>query len=136
MSQLRCITLHQPWASWIAMGWKTIETRGHARFACLVGEHIGIHAGRKWDRNALLVAGEYLTLEQQHITNELRTIQGAIVCTAFVRDHIRLNKEHSKQALIACHKNMHGLLLEDIETPTYWPHAVQGQQGIWTITTP
>jgi hypothetical protein len=37
------ITINQPWASLIANGIKTIETRKHTKFKCLVGQRIAIH---------------------------------------------------------------------------------------------
>jgi len=48
---IRCMTLHQPWASLVAEGIKTIETRGRAHpWRSAIGERIGIHAaiGERW----------------------------------------------------------------------------------------
>ena len=41
------ITLHQPWASLIALGVKTVETRSWPAPALLVGQTIAIHAGKR-----------------------------------------------------------------------------------------
>ena len=41
------ITLHQPWASLIALGVKTVETRSWPAPARLVGQTITIHAGKR-----------------------------------------------------------------------------------------
>ena len=41
------ITLHQPWASLIALGIKTVETRSWPAPALLVGQAIAIHAGKR-----------------------------------------------------------------------------------------
>ena len=41
------ITLHQPWASLIALGIKTVETRSWPAPARLVGQRIAIHAGKR-----------------------------------------------------------------------------------------
>ena len=41
------ITLHQPWASLIALGIKTVETRSWAVPTRLVGQTIAIHAGKR-----------------------------------------------------------------------------------------
>lgn len=43
---IHCVTLWQPWASAIAQGLKTIETR---EWSTRVGGLLGIHAGRSWD---------------------------------------------------------------------------------------
>ena len=51
---MRAITLHQPWASLIAVGAKTIETRSWKPPQSAIGERLAIHAGlqppRGWDR--------------------------------------------------------------------------------------
>ena len=41
------ITLHQPWASLIALGLKTVETRSWPAPARLVGRRIAVHAGKR-----------------------------------------------------------------------------------------
>ena len=41
------ITLHQPWASLIALGIKTVETRSWPVPARLVGQRIAVHAGKR-----------------------------------------------------------------------------------------
>jgi len=41
------ITLHQPWASLIALGIKTVETRSWPGPARLVGRRIAVHAGKR-----------------------------------------------------------------------------------------
>ena len=41
------ITLHQPWASLIALGIKTVETRSWPAPARLIGQTIAIHAGKR-----------------------------------------------------------------------------------------
>ena len=41
------ITLHQPWASLIALGVKTVETRSWPAPTRLVGQTIAIHAGKR-----------------------------------------------------------------------------------------
>ncbi len=41
------ITLHQPWASLIALGVKTVETRSWPAPERLVGQAIAIHAGKR-----------------------------------------------------------------------------------------
>ena len=41
------ITLHQPWASLIALGLKTVETRSWPAPARLMGQRIAVHAGKR-----------------------------------------------------------------------------------------
>lgn len=130
-TELYCITLWQPWASWIALGWKTTETRTHALFAMLEHRYIGIHAGLRWDEEAIGIASKWLTLEQQHATEELRAVRGCIVAHAYVSAHRRANEWDSASALIACGKRRcFGLFLEDIKRLEQ-PIPYKGAQGIW-----
>lgn len=132
---MKIITLWQPWASFIALGWKTIETRRHDRFKCLVGETIGIHAGKMFDKDWEELAGTYLTDEQKNITKEnLLWHHGEILCTAKVDDADLINSTRSKKALINCNFieirfMRHGLFLTDIKP--IQPIPAKGRQGIW-----
>ena len=42
-----CISLHQPWASLVAVNEKTLETRGWAPPQQYIGQTIGIHAAKR-----------------------------------------------------------------------------------------
>lgn len=44
---MKALTLHQPYASLVALGVKTIETRSWPAPKSLIGQHIAIHAGAK-----------------------------------------------------------------------------------------
>lgn len=134
--KLHCITLHQPWASWIALGWKTIETRTHNRFARLVGKRIGIHAGKTWDRLAYIKAADFITHEQVLQSEELRTVHGGILCTALVKEARPLTAKDSKASL--CHaEGLFGLVLEDVQHPILGhPIPAKGKQGIWSFNLP
>ena len=46
MVTINCITLHQPWASLVAVGAKPFETRSWAPHLSMIGKPIAIHAGR------------------------------------------------------------------------------------------
>ena len=48
---MRALTLHQPWATLIALGIKTIETRSWPPPRDLIGQTIAIHAGRTLEPN-------------------------------------------------------------------------------------
>ncbi len=52
---MKAITLHQPWASLIACGLKTIETRDWRPPRAVIGERIAIHAAKRlpdsWEWN-------------------------------------------------------------------------------------
>ena len=44
---MKAISLHQPWASLIALGYKIIETRSWKPPAWLIGQRIAIHAAKR-----------------------------------------------------------------------------------------
>ena len=75
---MKAITLHQPWASLIACGLKTIETRHWPPPRAVVGERIAIHAAkrppdvREWNED----------LRQAFLQHVAAIPLGAIVTTA------------------------------------------------------
>lgn len=130
--QLPVISLWMPWANWVAVGWKTIETRTHKRFASLKGKRIGIHASVKWDKDALDLAARYLAGWQIAQTDKFLRIGGGIICTAHVQDFRPLNDYDEDEALIECSSvQRYGLILEDVEQIPVIP--CRGKQGIWYL---
>jgi hypothetical protein len=134
---MKAITLQQPWASWVANGWKTIETRTHKHFASLEGQRIAIHAGKNYDERAVYAARPYLTPYQLQLHKRTqcgyRTPRGAIICTVFVRSFAQCVEHDALTALIECHKTVRfGLLLEKIEL-VMPPIFCTGHQGIWEV---
>lgn len=61
---MRALTLHQPWASLIAHGIKTCETRGWPPAAAMLGERIAIHAAVRLIRLSELNEAEIDALER------------------------------------------------------------------------
>jgi len=124
------ISLWMPWANWVMLGWKAVETRRHARFASLAQKYIGIHAARKWDDTALDAARPYLTEEQIDATNDFPCEGGIIIGTVWARYHRPLNAADSRAALIDCGSvKRFGLTLEDPQIIEAIP--AKGRQGIW-----
>ena len=75
------ITLHQPWASLIALGLKAVETRSWPAPARLVGQRIAVHAGKRVVRRP----GEAIEKElRAHWGDDWQVIipNGAVVATA------------------------------------------------------
>ena len=149
-----CITLHQPWASWIAWGLKTIETRTHNRFASLRGQRIAIHAGQAWSDHALDEAANVMTYDKRPADmsgvqfaerniarrkkmwgRDIVYVRGAVVCLATVEDIRQLDSNDSQAALCFCGPSLNGLILADVE-PLAEPFKVRGQQGIWRVEIP
>jgi hypothetical protein len=129
---MKAITLWQPWASWIAWGWKTIETRRHMRLACLVGQRIAIHAGKHWSNDAFKIAAPWL--DDGMVSRSIREatkVSGAVLCTAFVCDANGLIDGDSDRALCDCGLcDLFGISLREVVTFER-PIPAVGHQGIW-----
>ena len=83
------VTLHQPWATLIALGVKTVETRSWPAPARLLGQVIAIHAGRRVVRRP----GECIERELwDHMGEDwIRTIPtGAVLATAVLAGMARV----------------------------------------------
>lgn len=78
---MKAITLHQPWATLIAKGIKTTETRSWAPPQELVGERIAIHAGRTVSEIGL-VGPDRAPL----MWDSRKLPRGAVVATAILTD--------------------------------------------------
>lgn len=133
---LYCISLWQPWAQWVMLGWKTIETRTHDRFRSLVGKTIGIHAALHWDNQAAIAAQDYLESWQIHQVYQQRsdvTKSGKILGTVFVNQSRILTDADSRSAMIECSTRRFGLFLSN-PTPYQEPIFARGKQGIWKYT--
>lgn len=131
---MKVITLWQPWATWVILGWKTIETRLHPRFASLEGQTIGIHAALKYDPDAYDLAKPYLDMAQRIFTKSIPpSARGVILGTVDVREHRLLSVKDSQKALIDCeHTKRYGLILEN-RKPFDEQILVRGKQRIWNI---
>lgn len=140
---MKAISLHEPYASLIMWGWKTIETRTHPRFAGLVNQTIIIHATKNRlfvkDPDTIVEILNYLhTVQKQFFVNYLNSDYfdktfGKLLGTVLVTDFGALNHSHSKKALIDCSKNNRfGIILEDpkqFKTPKLY----RGHQGIFNV---
>jgi hypothetical protein len=130
---MKAISVWQPWAQFIVMGWKPIEMRLHARFKSLVGQRIAIHAAGKWDNNEESI-GHYLSDQQWDEFCLMKKVQPSLAGTVFVESLRPLTSEDSKAALCNCGfpPGPYGLILKDayrFHKPIPW----KGQQGIFDI---
>ena len=141
---MKAISLHQPWATCIAMKWKTIETRTHARFKSLEGQRIAIHAAKKvvpitsFFCECLPLDGTHHDiLKVNNITRFVEICRGKIVCTARVvkarwapNIGFDLREKWNKQAMCeAAGKFL--LFLDEIEPIN--PIPFRGRQGIFNV---
>lgn len=125
------ITLWNPWATWIWMALKTIETRRHNRLRSLAGQWVAIHASKRWDDDAFDAAGMLgQTLAAREAHRMRPNHAGRIVCMARVAEHRRLSAEDSVRAMCPA-EGLFGLCFDRIARMTR-PIAVCGHQGIWT----
>ena len=92
---MKAITLHQPWASLVAVGAKQIETRSWRCPKSIVGERIAIHAGRglhfphndeEFNRRVAHYLGAFWGRESRG---------GLVVATALVLSCIEMTAENS-----------------------------------------
>ena len=133
MIEIPAITLWRPWAMFIALRWKTVETRLHNRFAGLAGQRIAIHAGQTWDTRWFEAAGPYLTPQQIDQVHAFREIRSAVVAVATVAKVGPCAFRDSQAALIECYRTpRYGLWLADIEKLAR-PLFTKGHQGIWSF---
>ena len=87
---MKTLTLYQPWASLIAYGVKTIETRSWAPPQGLVGQRIAIHAGKRVERDSLNF-GTCKAIEKIYGPEWWRDIPvGVVLCTAVLTEAWRV----------------------------------------------
>ena len=135
-ASISCLTLWQPWATWIMKGWKTIETRTHDKFSSLAGKTIAIHAGMTYDKEAKYLAWSYMNQDQKmwiELVEKgmIEIPRGCIVGTVRVEQSRRCKSSDAMKALIECRTGRFGLFLTDIRELEK-PIAAKGAQGIWT----
>jgi hypothetical protein len=129
---LTCITLHMPWAYWVLMGWKTVESRTHQRFACLKGRSIGIHASLSWDPKAMRLAKDYLTSERLQATRSINPEKyyGRILCMAECYGFNLLDGADAPLAMLETKTKRWGNYLTLVKPFQPFIKA-RGYQGIW-----
>ena len=144
---MKSLTLHQPWASLIAHGVKSIETRSWAPPQSLIGQRIAIHAGK-----TRVVSGRLHTDTLSAIARlfgeewEKDIPKGAVVATALLKDARQVRFQTYARRVLASSPSYTGWvepdpygdfstgrwlwLLEDVE-PCNPPVPAVGHQGLW-----
>ena len=128
----RCVSLWQPWASLIACGMKTVETRPRHAPVTIIGQRIGIHA-------ALTKKGMYLATKDRVLweaciqglnwSEDGNLPFGALVATALVVSSHPV-KDLTKDIYGDYSSGRFGWKLADIE-PFPEPIPFKGAQGIF-----
>lgn len=142
MKSLPVITLIQPWASWVAMGWKTGETRTTTTLLHRIQEkYFLVHAGKGWDED-WDVCLKWLNEEQRAwaLANFSSLPSGEILAMALGGKLRPMYPEDEPSALIGSTFTKFNpkpevfrrwiLPLDRIE-PLEKPVPARGQQGIW-----
>lgn len=142
---MKAITLWQPWASLIALGLKTIETRGHDHFKWLKGQRIAIHAGKQFDRQAIreIASAEWWTPElderlswdydgtrHSRLDSDNVWPSGLVLCTAQVVEARWLTPADNRAAFCRCDPTRFGLVLVQVKR-LIPPVPAKGAQGVW-----
>ena len=143
---MKALTLHQPWATLITDGVKTIETRSWRPPQALIGHRIAIHAGKRQVANHWLNRPTRQAMYKGHGPYWRRQIpRGAVVCTARLswagqvldfEDDGHVLVGDSPPSLIR--EDPYGYFgvgrwlwfLENIE-PVDPPAPARGRQGLW-----
>ena len=140
---MKAISLWQPWASLVADGVKSIETRTHDKYKWIIGQRIAIHAAKRFHREAAHIirasGGWTPELDAHYSTLDFRSLldilnvwpAGAVVCTAFVAEARWLTGVDS-QATLCLADGLFGLVLRDVQklqTPMFW----RGAQGVFHV---
>lgn len=143
--KMRALTLWQPWAGLIALGLKTIETRGWKHLPItIIGEPLAIHASLKWrDRKAELLNEARGILHSYGLGELERRLSdealapcvafGAIVCTAVLSAAWNgYGGKNTNQAALCDTDGRVCLALRDIarlDPPIPW----KGKQGFFWV---
>lgn len=142
---MKAITIHQPWATLIALGEKRFETRG---WATKYRGPIAIHAGKQIDREACKNPRIAMTLFERgyHTPNDLPT--GAIVAIAIITDCFSVGITNGGNAVLESEKQTKFLNAQSNECAFGYyddgryawemtdvkpidPVPAKGQQGLW-----
>jgi hypothetical protein len=137
--RLPAVTIYQPWAHWIAIGWKRIEVRNSNVLASLVGRRFAIHAARfisvEYEARAVEFAADLGIRTKSELWDSIKDLTySAVLATGYAQAHELLTAAHSNEAMIDCSVlggiARVGTYISDV-VPLPQPIAAKGQQGIW-----
>lgn len=138
---MKAITIHQPWATLIALSEKRFETRG---WATKYRGDLAIHAGKHIDRAACEIPGIASALRRHgyHTPDDLPT--GSIVAVTNLKDCHESIFDYGTRAILNNNRVVTGLeyFAGNYEKGRYaWqlddliqldePIPAKGQQGLW-----
>lgn len=115
---MRALTLIQPWASLVAEGRKTVETRS---WPTSVRGRIAIHAGKKVDKNACKKFGYEAS---NIITSAIIATVALVDCVQFPHPDIQPDKYGDFSS------GRYGFVLKSIKRE-FPPKHIKGHLGFW-----
>ena len=138
---MRAISLHQPWAAAVTLGWKGDETR---HWPVKPGGWLAIHSAKKWDkaqretarRLSLLVEKEATYFS--HMDDCPANQRGAIVCIARFVGCVEMDDKliEATPAIERAFGNWKpgrwAWQLRDV-IPLHFPIQITGRQSMWTL---
>lgn len=118
---MRALTVKNPWALFIALGWKRIENRDWAPPAHLVGKRIAIHAG----------AGKCRPIDQQDLDDLLR----GELHPSFKANAFRLKLPTTVRGFMDLWESMRGRIVAGatIKTVHVSRETVPEDQRVWWV---
>lgn len=130
---IKCVSLWQPWASFIAHDLKHVETRSWPAPASILGTRIGIHAARTRDGILATSCESILSDSMRQIEEEHGPLPfGAIVATAVVEACVPV--ERLKADPFGDYTpGRYGWILTDVRKLEK-PIPYRGAQGLFTAT--
>ena len=123
---MKSLTLHQPWASLIAHGVKSIETRSWAPPQSLVGQRIAIHAGKKVVGPQLLNRNTRQAIARLFGEEWEKDIpKGAVVATALLKDARQVGVQRYVGRVLASSPSYTGWVeTRSLRRLLHWPVVV------------
>lgn len=135
LEPLYALSVHQPWASCIARGWKLVENRSWRPPSSVMGRELAIHATRRPAEVVDEVEARDL-LARYHgvaLPRSVRYVHGALVAVVRVVAVVTPDGKGCPRELRHWHvPGQYGWLLADVRR-LQRPLEVRGQQGVWPV---
>lgn len=118
---MRALTVKNPWAIFIALGWKRIENRNWAPPAELIGKRIAIHAG----------SGKLRPIDHQELHDLLR---GELL-ESFQREMVRLKLPQTDRGYLELWESMRGRVVAGVTIKRVHTsrETVPADQRVWWV---
>ncbi len=124
---VRALTVKQPWAWAIAMGWKDIENRNWPVPKYLLGEWVAIHAGLSWDADGFDGFAEIMTRTgRADDVYRCEDVRGAVIAVVRLEGDVL---RHSSPWFVG----RHGFVMQD-SIKLQEPIGCRGALNFWQLS--